>query len=152
MLLKDKLADFQTLPSTANNQNNEVTAAKVQLGHVLYFDNRVSKDGYISCNSRHNPSTFGVDNLPTSPGNACKNGDRNSPTVLNDALHTVKFLDGRAADVEQQAGMPILNPVEMAIPNEKFLIDRLSQIEMYKSLFKNAYPNDVNPITYEKSA
>ena len=149
VLLKDKLADFQSLPSAANNPNNEVTAAKVQLGHVLYFDNRLSKDGNISCNSCHNLSTFGVDNLPTSPGDGGKNGDRNSPTVLNAALHTVQFWDGRAADVEQQAGMPILNPVEMAIPNEKFLIDRLSQIELYKSLFKNAYPNDANPITYE---
>lgn len=149
ILLKEKLSDFSVLPATANNPNNEVTEAKVQLGHVLYFDKRLSKDKNISCNSCHNLSTFGVDNLPTSPGDAGKNGDRNSPTVLNAALHTAQFWDGRAADVEQQAGMPILNPIEMAIPNEKFLIDRLSQIEMYKTLFKNAYPNDANPITYE---
>lgn len=149
VLLKDKLSDFQSLPSSANNPNNEITDAKVQLGHVLYYDNRLSKDGNISCNSCHNLSTFGVDNLPTSPGDAGQNGERNSPTVLNAALHTMQFWDGRAADVEQQAGMPILNPIEMAIPNEKFLIDRLSQIEMYKTLFKNAFPNDANPITYE---
>lgn len=149
VLLKEKLSDFRVLPASAKNPNNEVTDAKVQLGHVLYFDKRLSKDGNISCNSCHNLSTFGVDNLPTSPGDAGKNGERNSPTVLNAALHTAQFWDGRAADVEQQAGMPILNPIEMAIPNEKFLIDRLSQIEMYKTLFKNAYPNDANPITYE---
>jgi cytochrome c peroxidase len=149
LLLKDKLSDFQPLPSVANNPNNEITDAKVLLGHALYFDNRLSKNGNISCNSCHNLSSFGVDNLPTSPGDEGKNGNRNSPTVLNAALHSAQFWDGRAADVEQQAGMPILNPIEMAIPNEKFLIDRLSQIELYKSLFKNAYPNDANPITYE---
>lgn len=63
VLLKDKLSDFQSLPATANNPNNEITDAKVQLGHILYFDNRLSKDGNISCNSCHNLSTFGVDNL-----------------------------------------------------------------------------------------
>jgi cytochrome c peroxidase len=48
--------------------------------------------------------------------------------------------------------MPILNPVEMAIPNEAFLVKRLSELDLYKKLFAAAYPNDKNPITYKNLA
>jgi cytochrome c peroxidase len=147
-LLQDKLGAFAVLPSKSVSEKNLSTAEKIALGHVLYFDNRLSKDQKISCNSCHNLKTFGVDNLPTSPGDAGKNGERNSPTVLNASLHTMQFWDGRAADVEEQAGMPILNAVEMAIPNEKYLIDRLAAIDLYKTMFKAAFPNDANPINY----
>jgi len=60
----------------------------------------------------------------------------------------MQFWDGRAADVEQQAGMPILNSVEMAIPHKGFLINRLNSIKLYQDLFKAAFPNDKKPITY----
>jgi cytochrome c peroxidase len=69
--------------------------------------------------------------------------------VLNAALHTTQFWDGRSKDVEEQAGMPILNPVEMAIPDEQFLVDRLKQDENYPTLFKNAFPDQEDPLTYE---
>ena len=128
---------------------DEVQKAKISLGKALYFDNRLSKDNKQSCNTCHNLSTFGVDNLATSPGNDGKFGNRNSPSVLYASLHRMQFWDGRAADVEQQAGMPITNPVEMAIPDEKFLIDRLSKIEGYKTMFKAAFPESQEPITYE---
>jgi cytochrome c peroxidase len=147
--LADELGVFNTLPSVATNIGNPSTVEKINLGHHLYFDKQLSKDGNISCNSCHNLETFGVDNLPTSPGDAGKNGDRNSPTVLNAALHKTQFWDGRAADVEQQAGMPVLNPVEMAIPNEAFLVTRLSKSEQYKKLFAEAFPGQKTPITYE---
>ncbi len=140
---------FQPLPASADNPDNPVTDAKVKLGKILYFDNRLSKDQTQSCNTCHDLSTFGVDRKPTSPGDAGKLGPRNSPTVLNAALHTSQFWDGRAKDVEEQAGMPILNPIEMAIPSEQFLIDRLSKVKMYQDLFKAAFPDDTNPITYE---
>ena len=115
---------------------------------MLYFDKRLSKDGNISCNSCHNLAAGGVDNLPTSPGDDGTLGDRNSPTVLNAAYHSTQFWDGRMKDVEEQAGGPILNPVEMAIPSEEFLIDRLSKVDTYKKLFAEAYPESNSPITY----
>lgn len=147
--LADKLSVFNKLPEEATNTNNPSTAEKIKLGHHLYFDKQLSKAGNISCNSCHNLETFGVDNLPTSPGDAGKNGERNSPTVLNAALHTKQFWDGRAADVEQQAGMPVLNPVEMEIPNEAFLLERLSKSDQYKQLFAAAFPGQKTPVTYE---
>jgi cytochrome c peroxidase len=145
--IKPRLSVFAALPLVAENSENPITDAKVKLGHALYFDTRLSKQGNISCNSCHNLETFGVDNLPTSPGDAGKNGDRNSPTVLNAALHTTQFWDSRAKDVEEQAGMPILNPVEMEIPDEAFLVKRLSAVPEYKQLFNEAFPG--KGITYE---
>ncbi|MFM1877072.1 MAG: hypothetical protein RL266_2809 [Bacteroidota bacterium] len=140
---------FQPLAAVAENPENSVTPEKVKLGKVLYFDKRLSKEGNISCNSCHNLATGGVDNLSFSPGDDGGLGGRNSPTVLNAAFHATQFWDGRAKDVEEQAGMPILNPVEMAIPNEEFLIERLSGIDLYKELFAEAFPGQGAPINYD---
>ncbi|KJS06738.1 MAG: cytochrome C peroxidase [Flavobacteriales bacterium BRH_c54] len=140
---------FGELPELVDNPENPITEEKVILGKQLYFDVRLSKDNTQSCNTCHNLNTFGVDNLPTSPGNDGKNGTRNSPTVLNAALHTSQFWDGRNKDVEEQAGGPILNPVEMAMPSEEFVIERLSEIEEYKALFAKAFPEEEQPITYK---
>jgi cytochrome c peroxidase len=140
---------FGVLPETADNPNNPTTDEKVLLGHTLFFDNQLSLDQTQSCNTCHDLATYGVDNSPTSKGDNGGFGDRNSPTVLNAALHTTQFWDGREPDVEAQAGGPILNPVEMAIPSEEFLIERLSEDENYQILFAEAYPNQPNAITYE---
>jgi len=139
---------FGTLPLVAENPENPITDEKVKLGKVLYFDTRLSKDNTISCNSCHNLSTYGVDNLSFSIGNDKNLGGRNSPTVLNAALHFAQFWDGRAKDVEEQAGGPILNPVEMAVPNKDFLINRLLKVKEYQELFAKAFPEDKKPITY----
>lgn len=140
---------FKVLPAVADNNDNTVTQSKVKLGKILYYDSRLSKAGNNSCNSCHNLQTYGVDNMATSTGDAGKKGNRNSPTVFNAALHNMQFWDGRAKDVEEQAGMPILNPVEMAIPHKGFLVDRLMGIKLYQDLFKAAFPGEAKPLTYE---
>lgn len=146
--LADHLFLFEALPLKAVNAENPSTKEKIALGHALYFDTRLSMTGNNSCNSCHNLATFGVDGLPTSKGDNGGFGDRNSPTVLNAALHSLQFWDGRMKDVEEQAGGPILNPVEMAIPNKEFLMERLSKIEEYKLMFADAFPNDEDPFNY----
>jgi len=150
-LMAKAQALFKPLPQIAENKDNPITPEKIALGKALYYDTRLSKDENISCNSCHNLETFGVDNLATSPGDEGENGDRNSPTVLNAALHFVQFWDGRAKDVEEQAGGPILNPVEMAIPSEEFLIDRLSDIEEYQIMYAEAFPDEDSPLTYNNT-
>ena len=147
-LFKEASLRFAPLPSEAPNPDNPVTQAKIELGKKLYYDTRLSKEGNISCNSCHGLATFGVDNELTSDGDDGSTGDRNSPTVLNAALHQTQFWDGRAKDVEEQAGMPILNPVEMAIPSEEFLVDRLAASEDYPPLFAEAFPEDAEPLVY----
>lgn len=139
---------FDSLPTVANSDSNSLTDLKIDLGKRLYFDSRLSKDGNNSCNSCHNLETFGVDNLSFSPGDLGENGGRNSPTTFNAALHFLQFWDGRAKDVEEQAGGPILNPIEMNIPSKEFLIERLGKIPVYVEHFKKAYPEEENSLTY----
>ncbi len=140
---------FGVLPAVAENPNNIITDVKVELGKVLYFDNRLSKDNTQSCNTCHNLDTYGVDNKHLSEGNDGELGARNSPTTLNAAFHISQFWDGREPDVEAQAGGPILNPVEMAMPDEASVIEKLSKIDEYKELFSKAFPEEENPITYD---
>ena len=88
--------------------------AKVELGKKLFFDPRLSRSGFISCNSCHNLSTGGSDNLAASVGDRWQKGGINSPTVLNSSMNVAQFWDGRAKDLREQAGGPIANPAEMA--------------------------------------
>jgi cytochrome c peroxidase len=149
-LSDDSKVFFGNLPTEAANESNALTAEKILLGQTLYYDKRLSKNGTQSCNTCHDLSSYGVDNQPTSMGDdGTSFGTRNSPTVLNAALHFKQFWDGRAEDVEEQAGMPILNPVEMAIPSEDFLVDRLKSIDGYGPLFAAAFPNEEEPLTYK---
>lgn len=140
---------FGVLPTIAENPDNPITDEKVELGKMLYFDNRLSKDNTQSCNTCHNLNTFGVDNKSFSEGNDGKLGGRNSPTTLNAAFHFVQFWDGREPNIEAQAGGPILNPVEMAMPSEKAVVQKLSKIKEYTKTFAKTFPNDNPALTYE---
>ncbi|HLW14294.1 MAG TPA: cytochrome-c peroxidase [Flavobacteriaceae bacterium] len=134
--------------SLSDLPREEISSEKIELGKRLFFDKRLSKNETISCNSCHSLTNYGVDNLPLSPGDTKEVGNRNSPTVFYSSLHSMQFWDGRAEDVEEQAGGPILNPVEHAIPSEEFLEERLRGIEVYQALFKEVYPDSVQPITF----
>src|SRR5690606_5252281 len=101
-LIKRANSYFGPLP-LPDTLSAEFSAIKVQLGRMLYYDARLSKSSFISCNSCHSLATFGMDNLPTSVGHNWQLGGRNAPSVINAALHTTQFWDGRAADVEEQA-------------------------------------------------
>lgn len=145
-------AMFKPLPADMASAANPSTDAKVALGHQLYFDKRLSKNHDISCNSCHNVAAYGVDGEPTSPGHKGQRGDRNSPTVMNAALHIAQFWDGRAADVEAQAKGPVMNPVEMAMPSEKRVVDTLNSMEAYRAAFKKAFPGDKKPVSFDNMA
>jgi cytochrome c peroxidase len=140
---------FKPLPVVAENPDNPLSDEKITLGKRLYFDRQLSKEGNISCNSCHNLETFGVDNLPVSPGDDGTLGTRNSPTVFNAALHASQFWDGRAKDVEEQAGMPVTNPVEMSMPDETVVVERLRQSDIYPVMFAAAYPEEADPVSFE---
>lgn len=115
--------------------------AKVELGKKLFFDPRLSRSGFISCNSCHNLSTGGADNLPSSIGHSWHQGPINSPTVLNSSMNLAQFWDGRAANLQEQAGGPIANPGEMASTHE-LAIDVLRSIPGYVAEFEEVYDND----------
>ncbi|WP_353233452.1 cytochrome-c peroxidase [Diaphorobacter ruginosibacter] len=112
--------------------------AKVELGKKLWFDPRLSRSGFISCNSCHNLSTGGADNLKSSIGDKWQKGPINSPTVLNSSLNLAQFWDGRAKDLREQAGGPIANPGEMAFTHD-LAVDMLRSIPQYVSEFKQVF-------------
>lgn len=113
----------------------------VELGQKLYFDPRLSKSGAISCNSCHNLSMGGTDNLKTSIGHNWQKGPINSPTVLNSRFSLAQFWDGRAKDLKEQAGGPIANPGEMAFTHD-LAVDVLKSIPQYVAEFKGAFGSD----------
>ena len=116
----------------------EVNLALVELGKKLYFDPRLSKSGFISCNSCHNLSMGGTDNLPTSIGDRWQQGPINAPTVLNSSMNLAQFWDGRAPDLKAQAGGPIANPGEMAFTHT-LAVSVLESIPAYVNEFKQAF-------------
>jgi cytochrome c peroxidase len=118
-----------------------INLGQVELGKKLYFDPRLSKSGFISCNSCHNLSMGGTDNLKTSIGHNWQQGPINAPTVLNSSLNVAQFWDGRAADLKAQAGGPIANPGEMAFTHT-LAIDVLTSIPEYVMEFKQVFGTD----------
>ena len=118
-----------------------VNPAAVELGKKLFFDPRLSKSGFISCNSCHNLSMGGTDNLKTSIGHNWQQGPINSPTVLNSRLNLAQFWDGRAKDLKAQAGGPIANPGEMAFTHE-LAVETLNSIPGYVKEFKEVFKVD----------
>ncbi len=145
-------AVFGILPPDMATPERPMTPERVTLGRFLYFDPRLSKNQDISCNSCHRLDQAGVDGEPTSPGHKGQLGGRNSPTVMNAGLHLAQFWDGRAADLEEQAKGPILNPVEMAMPSEDHVVTVLESIPGYPPLFAAAFPDDPKPVSYENMA
>lgn len=151
-LLEKAKGTFKPLPAAYESKGNPITPEKVALGKQLYFENRLSKNHDVACNSCHDVTKFGVDNEPTSPGHKGQRGGRNSPTSFNAAGHFVQFWDGRAADVEAQAKGPVLNPVEMAMKDAAAVEAVLRSIPGYKPMFEKAFPGEKQPITYDNLA
>ncbi len=112
-----------------------------ELGKMLFFDPRLSKSGFISCNSCHNLSMGGTDNIKTSIGHKWQQGPINAPTVLNSSMNLAQFWDGRAKDLKEQAAGPIANPKEMAFTHE--MAEKvIASIPQYRALFKKAFGSD----------
>ena len=147
-----RLKLFQPLPDSMVSDSNPMTPAKVDLGRMLYYDMRLSKNHDVACNSCHLLDQYGVDGKPVSTGHRQQKGNRNAPTVYNAAGHFVQFWDGRAADVEEQAKGPVLNPVEMAMPDEASVVAMLKSIPGYVEAFSAAYPDEADPVTYDNMA
>ncbi len=118
--------------------DNPLTQAKIDLGKILYFDTRLSKDGTISCATCHDPKNAWAEPTATSTGIAGQIGDRNSPTILNSAYFESLFWDGRSPSLEHQALGPIENPIEMG-HDLQVVVDQLSKIPGYQVMFEAAF-------------
>ena len=116
----------------------QIDIGMADLGKKLFFEPRLSRSGFISCNSCHNLSAGGSDNLKTSIGDKWQRGPINSPTVLNSSLNFAQFWDGRAPDLQTQAAAPIANPVEMAL-SHTLAVDTLRTIPQYQREFRQVF-------------
>ncbi len=144
---------FSPLPDAMPGSEND-TAQRIALGRKLYFEKRLSVNDTQSCASCHRleDGFAGVDNLPTSPGARGEQGTRNSPTVLNAGWQDSQFWDGRAEDLVEQAKGPILNQIEMGMPDEQAVENKIRDIAEYRTAFAAAFPGDEPSITYQNIA
>jgi cytochrome c peroxidase len=127
------------------------TAERVRLGRWLFYDPRLSADGTVSCATCHRPAHAFSEPTPVSLGIRGQRGTRKAPTFINQAvtLYPHFFWDGRAASLEQQALMPIENPVEMGNTHQT-MIETLSTVEGYRPYFAQAFGDPA--ITKERVA
>lgn len=140
---------FAPLPASMPGAENDSTE-RIDLGRKLFFEKRLSSNNSQACETCHrlDNGAAGADGLPTSPGAEGQVGTRNSPTVLNAGWQKSQFWDGRATDLADQAGQPILNPVEMGMPNEQAVINKLAALPEYVDAFKQAFPEAEPALTY----
>ena len=123
-------------------ENNLLTDGKVNLGKNLYFDKRLSADDTVSCSTCHDPQKGFADGKTVAVGIKGQKGARNSPTTLNAVFFDFQFWDGRALTLEEQAKQPITNPMEMGMPSHDALVEKISTISEYNSLFKTVFKTD----------
>ena len=126
-------------------KDNPQTPEKIALGEKLFFDGRVSANGTVACATCHDPRLAFTDGRPVAVGIDNRVGQRNSPTVLNALYNQFQFWDGRAATLEQQAGLPIVNPVEMGQPNLDSAVARIARIPEYRASFIRVFARPPNP-------
>lgn len=143
---------FKPLPAEAASPDNELTEAKISLGRMLFHDKRLSKNHDFSCSSCHALDQYGTDKARFSTGHRGARGGRSAPTIYNAALHIAQFWDGRAPNVEEQAKGPVLNLLEMAMPNEAAVIKVLKSIPGYVDAFQKAFPGETDSVTYDNFA
>lgn len=146
---RDRFEPLPHLPSIP--ADNSLTAEKVELGNMLFFEPRISSSGVISCATCHNPALGWVDRIPRATGHDGQIGERNTPTVLNSGFLGSQFWDGREPDLEGQAVGPIEADVEMAMDLNQAL-ERLEGFEVYQQKFAATFPDDENPISADNLA
>jgi cytochrome c peroxidase len=115
----------------------------VALGRQLFHEKRLSTDNSVACSTCHDLARGGVDGKPHSSGVRGQLGGVNAPTVYNSGLNFVQFWDGRAKDLEEQAGGPVTNPLEMGTSWEQVL-PKLRADSSYVKAFAEAFGDGIS--------
>ncbi|MDB5217636.1 MAG: cytochrome peroxidase [Myxococcaceae bacterium] len=139
------------LTKEAIPSDNPQTPDKIALGHRLFFDPRLSVDGTVACASCHDPRLAFTDARPTSIGVEGRMGQRNSPTILNALYNATQFWDGRVTTLEQQAALPIVNPVEMGQPSDDAAVAAIASDPTYRDAFQSAFARAPNAADLERA-
>ena len=139
---QDKLEIPKGLGSMRIPSDNPHSAEKVELGKLLYFDPRLSKDDTVSCASCHDPQKGWSNGEAVATGIGGQQGGRSAPTIINSGFQYFQFWDGRAAHLEGQALGPVQNPIEMGMTLEE-MVEKLNKIEGYRTRFQKVFGTDV---------
>jgi cytochrome c peroxidase len=127
------------------------TPEKIALGDKLFNDKRLSVNDTVSCATCHDPKRGFVDNKPLPDGVTApkERPQRNSPTVLNAMFNATQFWDGRAPTLEEQAKLPILNPIEMGMKSPEDVVAKVRKIPEYQEAFPKVFGREA---TYDDIA
>ena len=136
-----KSLDQVGLPAELTRQaipaDNPQTPEKIALGEKLFFDGRLSADGsVVTAVPVTIPPALSPMASRRSIGVKGRVGQRNAPTILNAFYNKTQFWDGRVNTLEQQAALPIVNPIEMGQPSMDAAVARIAAIEEYHQIFQ----------------
>jgi cytochrome c peroxidase len=120
-------------------RDNQPSEARIALGRRLYFDTRLSRDGTVACATCHDVTRGFTDRRGTSEGIGDKLGRRNAPTTMNALFLSSQFWDGRAMTLEEQASLPIVNPIEMGMKDGAAVTAAIASDAEYQKMFQAAY-------------
>jgi len=123
---------------------NPLTDAKAKLGDMIFDEKRLSVDNSIACNTCHSPRNGFTTHTEASRGVGDQIGKRNAPSILNTLFYKSMFWDGRAATLEEQATLPILNPIEMGQKEPKDVVAKLAAIPEFVQAFQEVFGHPVN--------
>ena len=140
------------LPASMPSEQNPITAEKVKLGKVLFYEPRISVDGTVSCSKCHPIALYAADGLRKSIGHNCKENPRNDPTVFNAASQISEHWIGNRTSVEDQAKQAVVGPPAFGMPSYESVEKVLRAYKEYETLFKAAFPSDKEPVTIDNFA
>jgi cytochrome c peroxidase len=121
---------------------NPLSADKIALGGLLFFDPRLSRDGTVSCATCHDPAHGFADRERVSKGVGGAPGRRNTPTIINRLFSQEQFWDGRADDLEGQATGPLLDRSEMGNASADAVVQTVASVRGYAPWFGRAFGDE----------
>ena len=130
--------------------DNPLTIEKIKLGRKLFFDERLSVDGTVSCATCHNPLLGFADGRSVAVGIEGLEGSRSTPAIINRLFSEGQFWDGRAQSLEEQVLGPIENPIEMNNPI-KNVVKTLNADELIRNDFQKVFGTDVTAEGLQKA-
>ena len=133
--------ELDVLPESPLEKQKDSLKHVIELGKALFFDERLSGSGKISCATCHQPELNWTDGKEKSLGHEGAVNKRNSPTIQNSWFYNRLFWDGRSRDLQDQAFAPLNSETEMhsEMPD---IMRKLRRIKGYKELFKKAFDDE----------
>jgi cytochrome c peroxidase len=127
------------LPAVEEARDNPTTPEKVWLGYQLFFDNRLSKDGSMSCESCHHPDLAWTSGKAVDPKVGGALNTRNAPTMENVAYYHAFYWDGRAPTMEAVSAAAWKGQLGA---NADEIAAKLNAVTGYRAQFQRAFKED----------